>query len=532
MPVSISHRYKKSTGKTSLIPLKILFVCTEVAPYNKVGGLGDVAWALPRALREMGHDVRVFSPKFGSIDEKKYSFETVMEDLQVPFSPKKKLNCNVKMGLIPGDIPVYLLENQEYYEIRANVYGYADDPRRWLLLSRGSIEFARASGWIPDIIHTNDWMTGFVANDLTSTYKEDAAVNGIATVFSIHNIKYQGLFDNRNVSEMDRDDGKGPLPDFGSSQAMKLNGIRRGIIHSDIVTTVSETYARQILEPEYGEGLERLLLEMRTKLFGVMNGLDDKVFDPANDNDIWEHYSVDKPDGKIVNKLKFQKEFGLNQSTSVPLVGFVGRFDSQKGLDLIIESLEMLLQNTDMQFAVVGGAGAEKYERFFRKMMKAYPGRVGGHLMISKIIGQQVYAASDIFLYPSLYEPCGLAQLIAMRYGSIPVVRKTGGLADTVDAYDPLTKSGTGFLFEQYDAMSFAIQLSMALEAYRHRDSWKELVKRAMSKDFTWGASAVRYEELYRKAIIKRQQWLRKEGIVMAQSPAEVPGQMTFEPLK
>jgi starch synthase len=214
------------------------------------------------------------------------------------------------------------------------------------------------------------------------------------------------------------------------------------------------------------------------------------------------------------------------------LVGFVGRFDSQKGLGLLVESLPALLENTSMQFAVVGGDGDEKYERFFRKLMKTYPGRVGGHLMISKIIGQQIYAASDIFLYPSLYEPCGLAQLIAMRYGSIPVVRKTGGLADTVDPYDPATRSGTGFLFEEYNAMAFSIQLSMALEAYRHKDSWHELVKRAMAKDFTWGASANRYAELYRKAIIKRQQWLKKEGIIMAQSPAEVPGPLAIEPLK
>jgi starch synthase len=530
MPVNFS--YKKAFPQIQKPSLKILFVCTEVAPYSKVGGLGDVAWALPRALRALGHDVRIFSPKFGSIDEKKYQFETIVEGLKVPANKKKDFICNVKLGIIPEDIPVYLLENREYYEIRANVYGYSDETRRWLLLSRGAIEFIRQSEWKPDVIHTNDTMTGYVANDLTTIYKEDSLVNHIATLFSIHNIKYQGMFDNRNVSEMDRDDGKGALPDFTGGPALKLNGIRRGIIHSDIVTTVSETYAHQILEPEYGEGLDRLLTEMRTKLFGVMNGLDDKVFDPETDIDIWEHYTKDKPDNKVINKLKFQKEFGLIQNSSVPLVGFVGRFDSQKGLDLLVESLPSLLDSTSMQFAVVGGAGPEKYEKFFRKMMKAYPGRVGGHLMISKIIGQQTYAASDIFLYPSLYEPCGLAQLIAMRYGSIPVVRKTGGLADTVDPYDPMTKSGTGFLFEEYDSMAFAIQLSMALEAYRHRDSWNELVKRAMSKDFTWGASARRYVELYNKAIYKRQQWLKKEGIVMAESPAEVPGPLALEPLK
>jgi starch synthase len=511
--------------------LKVLFVSAEVAPYTKIGGLADVAWALPRALRELGHDVRVFSAKYGIIDEVKYQLETVMEGLNIQGDKKRELICNVKAGIIPEDIPVYLLENQEYYEIRANVYGYADDTRRWVLLCRGALEFLRRFDWSPDVIHVNDWQTGYLPNDLVTTYRQDEKLQHIATVFSIHNIKYQGTFDPRSVSELDKDDGQRPLPDILSEKTLKLNGMRRGIIHSDLITTVSPTYAREILQPEFGNGLDRLLRELRSKLFGVLNGLDSRVFDPEIDKDIWVNYNIKSLDKKVENKLAFQKEFGLTQDPDVPVVGFVGRMNQQKGLDLIIEAMNVLLPELNFQFIIVG-AGSEQYENEFYRLMKAYPQKVGGHLMLSKIIGQQIYAASDIFLYPSQFEPCGLAQLIAMRYGSVPIVRKTGGLADTVEQYDPKLNRGTGFMFENYDGKALLIQLAMALEAYRHKDEWQKLVKRAMSQDFSWTTSAEQYSQLYVKAMDKREQWLKKEGIIMADTPSEVPGKLAIEPLK
>lgn len=512
--------------------LKILLISPEVAPYTKVGGLADVAWALPRALRQMGHDVRVFTPKFNQIEER-FKLRTVLSNLELRGDANNTINCNVKQGKIPGDIIVYLLENQEYYEKRANVYGYADDPRRWMILCLGALEYIRHSAWVPDVIHTNDWMTGFVSNYLTSTYKDDPKLNQIATIYSIHNVEYQGQFNYRTVAETDKDDGFGPLPEVLSKRTLKLNVSRRAILYSDIVTTVSETYAREILTPEFGAGLDRLLREVRTKLFGVLNGMDNKVFDPATDPDIWQNYDKNSIELKVNNKRAFQKEFGLTQDPDVPMIGFVGRLSQQKGLDLVLEAVEKLLPVMDFQFVVVG-AGDARFEKGFDDLMKRYPERVGGHLMISKIIGQQIYAASDIFLYPSKYEPCGLAQLIAMRYGSIPVVRKTGGLADTVSPYNPKTETGTGFIFEQYDATTLIIQIVRALEVYRHKEIWNSLMKRAMSEDFSWDASARKYVELYNKAIAKRQLWLKKEGIVMPDAPTEVPGitATTKEPLR
>jgi starch synthase len=529
MSVSILETVKDITQKNR--KLQILFLSAEVAPYTKVGGMADVAWALPRELRELGHDVRIFSPKFGQIDEKKYSLETVMEGLRIPGDKDHDLICNVKLGIIPEDIPVYLLENQEYYEIRANVYGYADDTRRWMLLCRGALEFLRNFDWTPDVIHINDWQTGFLANDLATTFKNDPKLNQIATLFSIHNIKYQGTFDPRSVSEMEKDDGQRPLPDILSEKTLKLNGMRRGIIHADLITTVSETYAREILRPEYGSGLDRLLQELRSKLFGVLNGLDSRVFNPETDNDIWVNYNVKTLERKVENKLAFQKEFGLPQRADVPMIGFVGRLNPQKGVDIMLEALRVLLPELDFQFVIVG-ADKEQYENEFYKMMKEFPQKVAGHLMISKIIGQQIYAASDIFLYPSQFEPCGLAQLIAMRFGSIPIVRRTGGLADTVEPYNPANNTGTGFMFENYDSKALLIQMAMALEAYRHRDEWRVLMRRAMNKDFSWRSSAQKYTQLYEKAILKREQWLKKEGILMAEIPSEVPGRLAIEQLK
>ena len=523
----VDHSTKTSENK----PLKILFISPEVAPYSKVGGLADVAWALPRALRDMGHDVRIFTAKFGLIDETKYHFKTVMENLQITGDSHTTLVCNVKEGTIPENIPVYLLENKEYYEIRANVYGYADDTRRWFLLCRGALEFLRKFDWTPDVIQSNDWMTGFVGNDLTTIYKDDPKLQCIATTFSIHNIANQGTFNYRTVNEVDKDDGQSPLPDILSDKTIKLNGMRRGIIHSDVITTVSETYSRQILEPEFGAGLDRLIRELRTKLFGVMNGLDTRVFDPMTDPDIWVNYNFETIEKKVQNKLAFQKEFGLEQNPNVPLIGFVGRFYPQKGIDLIEQAVETLLPALDFQFALVGG-GSEQVENNFERLMKKYPKRVGGHLMISKIIGQQIYASSDIFLMPSKYEPCGLAQLIAMRYGSVPIVRNTGGLADTVEPYDPINEAGTGFMFDQYDPTALIIQMVRAIEVFRHKESWRGLVTRAMAKDFSWEHSAKQYVQIYQKAIVKREQWLKKEGILMAQAPTEVPGTLTIEPLR
>lgn len=511
----------------SFKPMKILFVTSEVAPLSKVGGLGDVAWALPRELNRLGHDVRVFSPKYGIIDENKFKTNYVLKDLTISTS-KEKLICNVKTTKIPGNILVYLLENKEYYEQRANVYGYSDDARRWYILSRAVLEFLKECEWKPDIVHSHDWTAGLVSNFMRTLYKKDKDINKIASVFTIHNLNHQGMFNFWEQKESEKDDGKRRMLDFYSDDVHKMNGIRRGIIYSDIITTVSENYSREILTPQYGAGLDKLLKEERMKLFGVINGLDYRVFNPKTDPDIWFNFDRNSIENKVKNKLAFQKEFGLEENPDIPLLGFVGRFSSQKGLDLIKDTFDDLLNNLDFQFAVVG-SGAEKYLRYFDDLMKRYPKRVGGHLMISKIIGQQIYAASDIFIYPSQFEPCGLAHLIAMKYGSIPIVRSTGGLADTVEAYNPKTGEGNGFIFDEFDKNAFMIQVIRALESYKHEKEWLKLQHKVMGLNFSWKTSAVKYAELYEKAIERHKRWLIKEGLLKPQYPEEVMGKGTVD---
>jgi len=500
---------KNSISKNFLLfkkPLKVLFVAAEVHPYATVGGLGMVIFSLTRALKKMDIDCRIFMPKYGSIDEKKYKTEMIFEGLKVPtgdtVEEKKFLICNVKKHIPPEpDIPVYFLENMEYYEKRSNVYGYSDDPIRFLLLSRGILEFLKTSDWIPDIIHCSDWHTGALPNYLKTAYKDDPILSKIKTIFSIHNLAHQGIFDHHFVSQMDFDDGKSEISPFFSDKLPKQNFLRRGIIYSDIVNTVSETYAQEIMTPEYGEKLDDLLKELRTKIFGILNGLDYEQMNPATDKLIPVNFGPSNLKNRKKNKNQLQKEFNLEISQETPVLGMVARLDEQKGIDLLFPILEILLLEFKVQFVVVGG-GEGKYRSFFEEMSKKFPKKVGCHLMLDFTLARHIFAGSDIFLVPSKFEPCGITQMEAMRYGAIPVVRKTGGLADTVEDFDPIKNSGTGFVFEKFSSHALLGAIVRALETFKYKKIWQGLIKRDMSANFSWEVSAQKYLELYKKALI------------------------------
>jgi starch synthase len=484
---------------------KVLFVAAEVYPYATVGGLGMVVFSLSRALKKMGIDCRIFMPKYGSIDEKKYKTETILQGLKVPTDEtneeKKFLICNVKThSPTELDVPVYFLENMEYYEKRSNVYGYSDDPIRFALLSRGVLEFLRQSEWVPDIINCADWHTGFLPNYLKTIYSEDPVLSKIKTVFSIHNLAYQGIFDHRFVSQMDFDDGKSLIASFFSEKLGKQNFMRRGIIYSDIVNTVSESYVQEIMTPEYGEKLDDLLREVRTKVFGILNGLDYESLNPATDKVIPFNFSISNLRNRIRNKIQLQKEFNLEPFQDVPLLGMVTRLDEQKGIDLLFPILEILVSEFNCQFVIVGG-GESKYRIFFEEMQKKFPKKIGCHLMPDFNLSRHIFAGCDILLIPSRFEPCGTTQMEAMKYGAIPVVRKTGGLADTVQDFDPIKDTGTGFVFEKFNSYTFLGAIVRALETYKYKKIWQELMKRAMKTDFSWDASAQKYLNLYKKAI-------------------------------
>lgn len=486
--------------------LKVLFVSAEVAPFSSVGGLSQVSYFLSRALLKLGVDIRLFTPKYGTGSETKFPTKMLIEGLKVPTgeepgsSHPQELICNVKVaGLDRKTEPtVYFLENMEYFEKRANVYGYSDDHIRFGLLSRAACEFLKTEHFLPDLIHANDWHSAYLINFLRDTYRADPALSKIATVLSVHNL-YQGAFDFAHATETEFDDGKSELAPFFSEAFYKQNALKRGIIDADVVNTVSETYSREIMTPEYGAGLHNLFKELRGKLYGVLNGLDYQEFNPATDKILYRNFNAGSISLRAEDKTDLQKEFNLKLDANTPLLAVSGRLDSQKGLDLIIETLPFLLEETNIQFVALG-SGEQKYKGALEQIEKKYPGRVGLHLMTNFTLPRKIFAGADIILLPSFYEPGGIVAMEAMRYGAVPVVRATGGLADSVIDYNPLPRLGTGFSFKNFTRESFLMALVRALEAYKDKKAWQELIKRAMSQDFSWARVAQKYQQLYERA--------------------------------
>jgi starch synthase len=414
----------------------------------------------------------------------------------------------------------------EYYEKRANVYGYSDDPLRWVLLSRGALEFLRQNksaegGWQPQIIHCNDWQTGSVPNYLRTFYNKDKNLLPLSTIFTIHNLMYQGMFDHRTVSELDFDDGRSQIASFFSKRLDKQNFVRRGIIYSDVVNTVSETYAKEILTPEYGEGLDRLLLEVRSKLYGVVNGINYDEFNPATDKLLDTNYDINHLGKRVQNKLALQREFDLPEDEKAFAVGVVGRLSTQKGFDLLLEVLPHFLKEfKDAQFFQIGG-GDGQFVDLLKKIKKDFPKQVGIHPLPNFTLPRLIFSGCDVVPFPSRFEPCGIVQLEAMRYGAVPIVRATGGLKDTVEDFDPRENTGTGFVFEDYKIWPLFAKLVQSYGLFQHPRIWKDLQKRAMRADFSWEASAKKYVELYRKAIHRHRRVLIAEGQIAPEEGEE-----------
>ncbi|KKS32570.1 MAG: Glycogen synthase [Candidatus Amesbacteria bacterium GW2011_GWA2_42_12] len=488
-------------------PLKVLFVSAEVAPFSAVGGLAQVAYFLPKALKKAGVDVRVFTPKYGSINSALLQTQKIIEGLKIPTgedehsSHPQELICNVKVLKSPkkDDPIIYFLENKEYYEQRANVYNYSDDHVRFALLSRAALEFVKHGDFMPDIIHVNDWHTGYLPNYLKTEYKDDEQLKSVSTIFSVHNL-YQGVFDFDHAPETDFDDGNGQLVSLFSDRFIKQNALKRGVIHADLVNTVSQKYSRELMTEDYGSKLHNLFKELRGKFYGVLNGVDYKSFDPRTDKIIKRNYSSNNLGLRQENKVDLQKEFNLDVSQHTPLLGIVGRLDDQKGLDLVMQTIDFILKECDIQL-VVCGQGDDKYRDFFADLEKRYPGAVGTHLMFDATLPRKIFAGADMVLIPSKYEPGGIVALECLRYGCIPIVRATGGLADSVIDYDPTLNTGTGFSFKNYSSMSFLAAIVRGLETYKAPNVWKKIIKRAMEQDFSWDKSAKKYLDLYRRAI-------------------------------
>lgn len=506
--------------------LKVLFVCAEVAPFSSVGGLSQVAYFLTRALKRLGVDARIFTPKYGIIDPAKYPTKTIIPSLKVPTgedisnnNQPLDIDCAIEFYQpAKNDVPVYFLVNQEYYQKRANVYNYNDDHIRFSLLSKAAIEFIKAGDFVPDVIHANDWHTGYLIDILKNdaNYKSNPALKEIATLLSIHNI-YQGVFDFANANQMDFDDGKSPLAPLFSDILIKQNSLKRGVMYADVVNTVSQTYVQELLNAEYSGGLENLFRELSGKLYGVLNGLDTADFNPSADEIIKQKFSATSVNLRAANKLDLQKRFNLNNDSGVPLISYIGRLDSQKGLDLVVREFEYIVEDLGAQFIIVG-TGDQNFVEFFSEMGKKYPGRVGSHLMSDFTLPRKVFAGADMILIPSKYEPGGIIAIESLRYGCIPIVRATGGLADSVIDYDPKSGQGYGFTFKNFVPEGLLTAVVRAIETHKNLRLWEKIVKRAMQADFSWKKSAQKYLDLYRRAL-----QVRKESLQPNPSPTSRP---------
>jgi starch synthase len=475
--------------------LKILFLAAEAVPFAKVGGLADVAGSLPKALRGLGHDVRLMIPRYGTISSDKFELRKIGEPFRVPAGAGKE-HVHLIGSTMGEDIPVYLLWNEHYFTSREKVYGFEDDAQRFAVFGRGVLEALRLLNWKPDVIHANDWHTAVVPTWLGLAGWRDPFYRDLATLFTVHNLAYQGISGRLILTFARMED----VAHLSVEPPGAVNWMAQGLAHSDIINTVSQRYAEEILTPEMGMGLAPLLKERQDKLFGVLNGLDYEEWNPVTDPCVPHNFSVDKLGRRAANKIALQQQARLPVRPKTPLVGMVTRLDYVKGMDLMEPLLAWLLEEHDAHFVVLG-TGDPTYHEMFESFQRRHPDRVRAFLKFDAVLARRIYAGSDVFLMPSFVEPCGLGQMIAMRYGSVPVVRETGGLADTVTDHTIDKEHGTGFVFQEKTAEACQDALRRAFETYQDRETWRALQIRGMEADFSWTASANAYVELYRKAI-------------------------------
>ncbi len=476
---------------------RICFVSSEVVPFSKTGGLADVSGALPKYLAASGCDVRIFTPLYGSIDRSKYDLHVVdfIRDVPLKMGGRTFTFTLLTTKLPGGDADVYLIDVPELYH-RGSIYTDApDESLRFGVLCRATIESCQRMGWGPEIMHCHDWQTAMIPLMLRTLYDWDSLFAETRTVLTIHNIAYQGVFPLSALGDLGLGEHAGKL-DHGDTRAGIVNFMKTGILYADLLTTVSETYAREIQTEEYGAGLEGLLRMRHTSLAGIVNGVDYQEWSPELDTMIPHHYSIDDLSGKEENKKALLSSVGLEYAAGVPVLGIVSRLTGQKGFDLFYEMLVPFIDHHDVRLVVLG-TGEETYESFFTRVHARFPHKVSFYRGFQAALSHLIEAGADIFLMPSRFEPCGLNQIYSLRYGTIPVVRKTGGLADTVQPWNPETGEGTGFVFEHYTAYGLGWAMDQAVTTYRDKEAWARLMRNAMSRNYSWEVQVRKYLELY-----------------------------------
>lgn len=477
--------------------MKVLFAASEAHPFIKTGGLGDVMGALPKSLIKLGVDVRVVIPKYRNIkDELKQKLQFV-KWFTVSVGWRNQY-CGIFQYQYKG-VTYYFIDN-EYYFNRDGLYGYFDDGERFAFFNRAVLEFIKEIDWQPDLINCNDWQTGMVPVLLNLEYKKDKFYSKIKTVFSIHNLLFKGSFSPKILPELFGYDYM-PLANGSVELDGAVSFLKGGLNYCDQITTVSKTYAEEIKTPQYGEGLDGFLRSRSYYLMGIVNGIDYEEFNPQDDKFIFKNFNSNSIDNKVQNKLALQRELGLPQKKDTPMIGLISRLTHQKGCDLIVNMIDRLLQK-DIQFVILG-TGDYWYEETFKNLQYRYPDKVSANIKFDNTLAHKIYAATDMFLMPSLFEPCGLGQLIALRYGSIPIVRETGGLKDTISPYNKYNGVGNGFGFKNFNSNELMQIMEYALTIYNDKNAWNNIIRQAMNSDNSWEKSAMQYKWLY-EGVVKR----------------------------
>jgi starch synthase len=483
--------------------MKVAFISSEAVPYAKTGGLADVAGSLPAALNRLGCEVKLFIPKYDLVDEEKHSLRYCWDigEMQITIGDTPR-TVHLHTTKLPGsEVEVYFVDCPHYF-FRGQLYtNDPDEDQRFILFSKAVIESLKKINWVPDIIHCNDWQTGLIPLYIKDNYSDDGFFRDTASLFTIHNIGYQGRFSAITKFNADiRDElffPGGPVEYFGDISFMKT-----AIYFADMINTVSKNYAMEILTPEYGSGMEGILNQRKQDVFGILNGIDYDHWDPETDKLIPYNYSIADLSGKLKNKKFLCDHFGIKFEDDVPLIGIVSRMAGQKGFDLISSVSDQLME-LNAQWIVLGN-GEENYENMFKYLAAFYPGRLAAYIGFNTELAHLIEAGADIFLMPSHYEPCGLNQIFSLKYGTVPVVRKTGGLADTVFDWDEAeNETGNGFSFSEYTGIAMYSALQRAVEMFANKPVWRKIQYNGMKGVFSWENSAKEYLNLYRKSLDK-----------------------------
>jgi starch synthase len=492
-----------------MAPFKICYVSSEVVPFAKTGGLADVAGALPVELKDLEQDVRVMMANYKSINERKFVLREVirLKEVKVNLGNETKI-VDGKTAFLPNSkVHVYFLHIPEYFD-RKDLYvdpatgkDYEDNAERFAFFSMSVLETLKLLFWQPDIIHCNEWQTALIPFYLKTHYKDDEFFKNTRTVLSLHNLAYQGSFSLNKAAKIGIDSQfvkkDGEFEHYGS-----LNLLKGGILFSDVLNTVSEKYAEEITtDPEYGAGFEKILSQRRDDIYGILNGVDYSNWNPETDNLIPKNYSIDSLHNKEKNKIVLCNQNNLPFDEKIPLIGIISRLADQKGFDLIAEVVNDIF-SLDIQFVLLG-TGDPKYHKLFEKLAKKYPKKLAINLRFDNKLAHLIEAGSDMFLMPSKYEPCGLNQLYSLKYGTVPVVRETGGLADTIQDFDQKNSTGNGFTFKNYNSQELLETIKRALQIFPEKKLWHKIQITGMKQDYSWLQSARKYLDLYEKAMLK-----------------------------